>query len=132
MFTSTLIFLISHPTMDPKLITNNLVLSPTMTQKAGDQIITPKGRKVAGTYKNTKWSHQIGLESNDGLCDELLSLVDHLFSHREFLRAINDGGGSAIVYFNFSNAESFSMQISPEIMEKITKMKMSFGFEMFE
>ncbi len=118
--------------MDPKLITNNLVLSPTMTQKAGDQIITPNGRKVAGTYKNTKWSHQIGLESNDGLCDELLSLVDHLFSHREFLRAINDGGGSAIVYFNFSNAESFSMQISPEIMEKITKMKMSFGFEMFE
>ncbi len=129
---STLICLVSHPTVDPELITEKLALKPSMTQKYGDQIITPKGNKINGSYKVTKWSYIIELKNNESLFGELDSLVNYLFSYRDFFCDIQREGGSSIVYLNLSDHESLSFELSPDIMKKIFEMKMSFGFEIFK
>ncbi len=127
----TLICLIYHPTIDPSIITNKLALKPNIIQKNGDQIVTPKGKKMGGVYSGSKWSHKIELDNSESLNNKFIFLIDHLFLRKDFFCTINDEGGSSIIYLNLSNPESFGFNINVETMKKIVNMKMDFGFEIF-
>ena len=131
MLKSSLICLIWHPSIDPKLVSENLGLDPYITQKAGEPITTPQGVRVGGTYKVSKWNHIVRLKSSNSLLDQLDLFIDHLLTNREFIRSISQEGGEVSLYFNLVCPEYSNLVIKPKIMEKLVDMKIEFGFEVF-
>ena len=127
----TLNLLISHPSMDPGLITDQLALKPQLTQRNGDQIVTPKGKVAGGLYKWTKWRYFIELENSDLLNDEIHSLITILYVKRQFFNEIRLEDGKSIMYINHSCQEHLNLVLDPEVLEKLCKMSMSFGVEIF-
>jgi hypothetical protein len=127
----TLVLLISHPNLEPKKITNNLLLIPDSTQMRGDPVITPTGYVVGGKYAYTKWWYEILLTDNSNIKNEFDSLINHLYSHRKFINSISDEKGRTIVFFNIPREVKFNFGVNPEMMMKMAEMKIDFGFEVF-
>lgn len=119
--------------MDPELITDNLGLPPNVSQKYGEQITTPKGTKIDGEYRFSKWTHKIdSVQSSERFKDELITLIDYLFARRDFLSSVSSGGGIFSVYLNISTPEHFAFQVPIDAMRKMVEMEINFGFEIFD
>ena len=52
-----IVLLVRHPSMDPKEISRDLKLEAFSASKAGDQIKTPKGTVIPGTWERSSWNH---------------------------------------------------------------------------
>ncbi len=129
---STLVLSISHPNMDPKLITDNLKLKPNVSQKYGEDVTTPKGVKTHGKYRLTKWTHIVNLSrGNEHIYDELGALVNHLYETKDFLQKLNKDDGACALYLNLSDPENFAFLMPLGVMRKMMDLEITFGFEIF-
>lgn len=127
----TLNLLVSHPTIDPKSITDSLELEPYVVQRSGDQITTPVGTQLSGRYTVTKWSYLINLDKYEEFCDELYLLIEHLFARKEFFLNLKEEGGKCEVFFRISNPKYCNGLVNAEMLGKMSLMQMEFGFEIF-
>ena len=124
--------IITHPSLDPNSITQNVNLKPTLTQKGGNQVTTPSHPVENSFYKFSKWQYIKELSYDDDLKIELQMLVDHLFSSVEFLNKVTSEGGSIEIFFRLTNPAHRAMMVDSNLMKKIGEINASFGFEEFE
>lgn len=128
---NSLVCSISHPIMDPQEITDCLGVKPDVSQKYGEVITTSEGEKLSGEYKFTKWSVRESALSSDALLERLSTLLDFLSVNEDFMISLYNKGGCCSVYFNLANCQSMGFIVPEELIEKMAKMKISFGVEVF-
>ncbi|MET1257470.1 DUF4279 domain-containing protein [Aliikangiella maris] len=131
MGTSKLICMISHPTIAPENITENLKLKPYLTQKFGSFIVTPKGNKPGGKYKVSKWAYSIEVVDSEKLNNYLCELVEKISREKLFIDKIIDEKGEVNLIFSIAGVDNLGFNISAGVLEKIAKMKINIGFEFF-
>ena len=124
--------LISRPEMAPALISQRLGLEPSLTQTKGDQIRTPKGEKVEGSfYKFNKWQYLERLGDEVDLSVETSALLRKFLEKKYVLRDIADSQGRISVYFMATELEHRSLMFDPGILAEMAEARISFGFEFF-
>lgn len=128
---NSLVCSISHPTMDPQVITDCLGIDPDVSQKYGEVITTPEGEKLSGTYKFTKWCVRESGLSSEVLLERLSALLDFLSVNEDSMISLHNKGACCSVYFNLANPQSMGFIVPVELIEKMAKMKISFGIEVF-
>ena len=129
---STLMCIVIHPAIAPELITQQLSLPPSVSQTAGERIVTPKGRVLEGRYKFSKWCYKEEINEECSLEDQLSCLIETLLFNSEFLVNIKNEGGNVSVFFNLSDPGEISLNVSHEILEKMSRLMISFGMEIFQ
>jgi hypothetical protein len=71
--------LIIHPTLDPAEIGSRLALDAEFSHRVGDQRKTPKGARLPGSYRDTRWRHSRRYETSDqwfaGKVAELIACI---------------------------------------------------------
>ena len=125
------ICLITHPNIDPDSITNSLSLQPSLTQKAGTQVVTPKKTRVNDYYVLSKWQYKKALSIDADILGELASFLDHLHCSSDVLRGIAKEGGKTHIYLTGTDLPHISLEIDTDLLEKMLDMKIHFGFEFF-
>ncbi len=124
--------LISHPEMTPDLITRRLGLEPSLTQTKGDQIRTPKGDKVEGSfYRFNKWRFKERLGDEVDLSAETLVFLRKFLERKTVLQDIADSQGRISVYFMATEVGHRSLMLDPGILAEMAEAGISFGFEFF-
>jgi hypothetical protein len=90
---------VSHPEIDPALISTTLSLEPTgrMT-RAGEPKTTPNGTPREGCWEFSHWKHKFGTMHDQELVSFLRHLIRILEPSRTFLQRIVEEGG-AIEFF---------------------------------
>jgi len=127
----SLICLISHPVINPSKVTNKLGLEPYLFHMAGEKVTAPNGALVGGVYQESKWGYEVKVENDEELLRHFEILINHLLIYKNFMRMISREGGRVIVFFNVGNMKHFAFQIDPKIIQKMSFLKIHFGFEIF-
>ena len=129
---ATIYCLIAHPEMTPALISQRLGLEPSLTQKKGDQVRTPKGDKVEGSfYKFNKWQYLERLGDEVDLSTETLAFLRKFLEKKTILQDIADPQGRISVYFMATELGHRSLILDPVILAEMAEARISFGFEFF-
>lgn len=124
--------LISHPEMTPALMSQRLGLEPSLTQTKGDQVRTPKGGIVEGSfYTINKWQYQERLGSEVDLSKETLAFLSKFLEKKTVLQGIADSQGRIMVYFMATELGHRSLILDPAILAEMAEAKIFFGFEFF-
>lgn len=94
---------LSHPSMDPRAMTDALGLRPSRTWRAGEARSTPKGEPLDGTNRDSYWVARIegGNWPPTSLAAAIGGALDRLSDHRAFLRRVRSEGGSVEVFIGW-------------------------------
>jgi Domain of unknown function (DUF4279) len=127
----TLICLVSHPKLDPESVSQRLELKPYLIQRAGREVVTPRGRDTGRTYTESKWGYKVDVADIGDLDRRLAELVDRLHESKQFIQEISASGGRVLVFINLPNPGSLAFETTPETLRKLADMGIRFGFEIF-
>ncbi len=84
---------VTHPDIDPAIVSQALGLTPAQATRAGASRTTPRGDPLEGTYSFTCWRHQFEVDGARELAPVLQDLVERLQPHAEFFsRVVREGG----------------------------------------
>ena len=128
----TISLLISHPTLDAREIGNTLGLEGHFQHSAGEQMKTPAGIVLAGSYYDTRWRHCTRYEVEaQWFVAQLEEFVEQLVPHRDFFSDVRDAGGSSSLVISFLGDGYFGDSLSQASLAKIVEMNLDLGFEIF-
>lgn len=124
--------LVTHPEMTPDLISQRLGLEPSLTQTKGDQVRTPKGEIVDGSfYKTNKWQYRETLGNEIDLSRTTLAFLRTFLEKTALLRDISESQGRTCVFLTASELCHRSLTLDPAVLSEMAEAKISFGFEFF-
>jgi hypothetical protein len=122
--------LIMHPNADPSNFTKELRMKPFSIQKAGEQVITPKGNKINSFYKESRWNH-VNNFKNAQIDFQVRKMCNKLHSKKSNLRKISDAGAQISLFVNLPGSSNQGTLIEPTTLKKLSDMNIYFGFEIF-
>jgi len=126
-----IVLLIKHPSIDPKIITEQLGLMPFRCWRFGDPRLTPKGTPLVGLWKNSSWSWQLRGKGKRAFFESVNSLVVELESHSKFLSDLVLDGGNICLIVNLDGKTNIGDVLSWQAMEKLAGLKIDLGIEVF-
>jgi len=130
----SLSLLITHPKMDPEIISKELGLVPKSFWKVGEQRKTPKGDILDGRYKESKWSHWSDYKSKDSdytISKTLDEYIDYLRPHKLLFRKIVREGGDSQIILRFPGDKNNGDTINYNTLKILCELNINFGVEVF-
>ena len=126
---------ISHPTLDPDLVTRTLGMEPQHAWRAGDPRKTPKGTQLAGTRTTGYWActpFSYGWrESSDALVEDALEeLVTFLEPHRDFLAGLARVGHVRI-WASTCSPRNYALDLAPGMLARIASLGASLVHDVY-
>jgi Domain of unknown function (DUF4279) len=126
---------ISHPELDPSVVTRTLGMEPQHAWRAGDPRKTPKGTSLAGTRAIGYWAanpFSYGWrESTDTLVEDALEeLLTFLEPHRDFLIELSRGGDVRI-WASTSSYRNYTLDLAPGMLTRIASLGASFIHDVY-
>ncbi len=117
---------ISHPALDPDLVTRTLGLDPLHSWREGDARKTPKGTLLAGTRSTGYWGanpFSYGWRaSTDALVEDVLEeLVTFLEPHRDFLVELSKEG-NVRMWLSTSSSRNYALDLAPGMLSRIASL----------
>lgn len=123
---------IVHPTLDPAEISTALGLEAHRAQRVGDLRKTPKGRPLAGNYRDTRWRHCVECSTTDQwFAAEVTSLLDRLEPHKAFFANLRSTGGEAMLIIQFLGDGYLSDEIPHATLVKLVELGLGLGIECY-
>jgi hypothetical protein len=102
------------------------------THRVGDQRMTPKGTLLPGVYSDTRWRHSIRhTVTEQWFASGVVSFVESLESHKQFLRSLKGTGGSATVIIQLLGDGYLADEIPSTTLAKLGELGLSLGIECF-
>ena len=127
---------ISHPALDPDVVTRTLGIEPQTSWRAGDPRKTPKGTLLTGTRSTGYWATNpftYGWRvSTDALIEDTLEeLVTFLEPHSSFLVGISEAGSVRIWASTYSN-RNFAVELAPSMLVRIGSLGATFIHDVYQ
>ncbi len=119
--------LVSAPQLDPDELGRALGLQPSLVLKAGDPVVTPKGRQTGDFHRATSWSLLCETASDDaeGVASEIRRLVHAVARAGPMLRRIRSAGGRA--YLTIYVSSPCALEIAVEDLGVLRESQVALG-----
>jgi hypothetical protein len=125
-------FRVTHPTLDPRAIANQLGMEPEFSWKAGEPRKTPKGTPLEGSRKESYCTFEIGRGDDGELAKCLSTAVDNFQAQSEFLREIRAAGGSLMFYaFWYPNGDTGEV-FATDLLRKMADIGIDLGINVYD
>lgn len=122
---------ISHPDIDPKIITEALHIQPRGAWKFGEPRVTPTGKPLDGTNRNSFWYHQFPTR-DDGQCFSFIhSVALALQPHRDFFHRLRAEGGDIEFFIGWFGNRNFGDTCPHEVSGILADLKIDLGFDVY-
>jgi hypothetical protein len=123
--------MIKHPNIDPARITEKLQIKPNISGVAGSRRITPAGKSLLSTYKESEWSHWFRVERNRLFFLDVVKIIDRLELHKDFLSEIVDDGGTIDLIVNLPGDVNIGDSFRWHDMARLSALRIDLGIEVF-
>jgi len=123
---------IVHPTLRPNEISKALGLVAHTSHAVGEPRKTPKGKRLPGTYTDTRWRHQRRhTVEEQWFADELAGFVENLRPRGEALAMLRASGGMTTLIVHFLGEGHFGDEIGYDTLATIVELGLSLEIECF-
>jgi Domain of unknown function (DUF4279) len=123
--------LVIHPSADPGDITREMGLAPSRAWRCGEPRFTPKGTRLEGVWRDTRWSHGFELEKNATMEMAITSALDSLAVGGRFLASLRETGGTAELIISLPGDTYRGASIRAELLKALAKLGVNLGIEVF-
>lgn len=90
--------LIVHPNADPNLISQNLKLSPNYSHKIGMPRINGSGKRLSGTFEDSRWSYRVEYTTTEqGITTHLEDFLKRVTVNRDYYKTLRLEGAEVSV-----------------------------------
>ena len=121
---------VSHASIDPAKISDELQIAPSRAWRAGDAKTTPKGNQLPGHRKHSYWTAGLG-EGSDALPDALDAALKRLAPHRAFFHQVRSEGGRAEFFIGWF-FDRMSGDVFPwELLSRAADLKIDLSFDVY-
>ena len=124
-------FLVIHPTADPADITREFGFLPLRAWRCGEPRFTPKGTRLGGIWRDTRWSHGFELEENATIEAAIASALEKLAMTGRFLATLLETGGTAELILSLPGDAHQGASIRVEVLRRLADLGVSLGIELF-
>lgn len=125
-------FQITHPSIDPEVISARLGLRASHAWRCGDPRITPTGRKVGGVRGESYWSTRFPVVDPEDLEPALADACARLKAHQAFLRELVAEGGSLSLTVATFGSDLRGVLLSWRLMKTLASLRISLGWEIYQ
>ncbi|MEW6642141.1 MAG: hypothetical protein AB1586_16670 [Pseudomonadota bacterium] len=123
--------LIKHPTIDPKLITKELGLSPHLAHVVGTERITPMGTKLSGRYEESTWGWAKRVQGRRAFLDDVSDLALQLQKSQHFIASLIAGGGNVTMIVDLPGDVNIGSVLSSVGLKRLADLGIDLGIEVF-
>jgi hypothetical protein len=124
-------FLLIHPNADPADITRQIGLPPLRAWRCGEARFTPKGTKLEGVWRDTRWSHGFELDENATIESAIASALESLTTTRRFLASLRETGGTAELIISLPGDAHQGASVRVETLRALADLGVGLGIEVF-
>jgi hypothetical protein len=123
---------VTHPDIDPELVSNALSMKPKFSWKVGTPRVTPKGNSLGGTRTDSYCSFEIGQGSDGEVAKCISDALERLTPHSEFLSKLRTTGGSLMFYiFWYPNGDTGDVFRS-DVLAKMASLGIDLGLNVYD
>jgi len=127
---------ITHPNMDPEVITKKLQIDPFRIWKYGEQRISPKGSLLEGVNKESFWAAKMHSEkrllSTDIYIEEyLVKLNKKLSPFSQYFSDIVKSGGYVEYFIGWFSADNVGVTFDTALMNQTADLNISIGIDAY-
>ena len=121
-----------HPFFSVDEITKQIQKEPSTSQSAGENLVTPKGRKINRINKETYVVYDLPINSYD-LADAIRVANNFLFENIDFFNKLKQTGGRCDYFITIDQQKgnSFPFEITSELFKDCSKLDISLGVEIY-
>jgi hypothetical protein len=124
---------ISHPTMDPRAITDTLNLQPRTVHRVGELRTTPTGTLLEGRYDRSYWSSPFTPPDDSDVGEFLGRTVESLRQHRSFFRHIRDTGGDVELFIGlFADGVNIGATLAHDLLAALGELGIDLGLDIYD
>ena len=123
--------LLIHPSADPTDITREIGLAPLRAWQCGETRFTPKGTRLEGVWRDTRWSHGFELDKNATIETAIAAALDKLAVASRFLATLRETGGTAELIISLPGDTHQGASISVELLKALADLGVGLGIEVF-
>jgi hypothetical protein len=123
--------LLIHPDADPADITRQIGLPPLRAWRCGEARFTPKGTRLDGAWRDTRWSHEFEVEKNATIETALASALGQLAGSGPFLAALRETGGTAELILSLPGDTHQGASINGELLRALADLGVGLGIDVF-
>ena len=123
---------ISHPEIDPDLISQALALQPThRPTRKGEGKTTPKGTPREGRWEFSHWSHDFGTRQDGELVPFLWHLVGTLEPHQDFLQRMVQEGGTIECFVGVFTDTNCDQVVPFDLLGKLAALRVDLRLDLY-
>jgi hypothetical protein len=124
---------ITHPSIDPTLITAELGSDPRRSWRAGLERRAPDGELLRGINQQSFWvgSHLEGESGVVALSEALHGLLEKLERHRAFFRRLRDEGGVVEFFIGWFLGSQGGEIIEHSLMARLADLQIDLSLDMY-
>jgi hypothetical protein len=123
--------LLIHPNADPMDMTREIGLTPLRAWRFGEARFTPKGTRLEGAWRDTRWSHGFEVDKNATIETAFASALDRLAGTGRFLAALRETGGTAELILSLPGDTHRGASIDVETLRALADLGVGLGIEVF-
>jgi Domain of unknown function (DUF4279) len=124
-------FLLIHPSADPDVITRAMGLVPLRAWRRGEPRFSPKGTRLEGVWRDTRWIHVFELDRDATVERAVAAALDTLSPASRFLTTLRETGGTAELIITLSGDAHHGASVSAEQLKALADLGVSLGIEVF-
>jgi hypothetical protein len=123
---------VSHPDIDPELISRALALQPThRATRMGEVKTTPKGTPREGRWEFSHWSHNFEIVQDGELAAFMWRLTEMLEPHGDFLRRIVDEGGAVECFVGIFTDTNCDQILPFDLLGKLAELRVDLRLDLY-
>jgi hypothetical protein len=124
---------VRHPTLNLRVLTENLRLEPAHSWTAGEPRRSQSGAPLGGQHRDSYWSAVLPSQAigTTGMSLELFlsQQLVQLTRHREFLASLQSGGGEISLLIELSPVASAALTLSNAMVRKLAELNFDVEFQ---
>jgi hypothetical protein len=124
-------FLLIHPNADPGDISREIGLLPLRAWRCGEPRFTPKGTRLEGVWRDTRWSHGFELDENATIETAIASALERLATAGRYLATLRETGGTAELIVSLAGDAQQGASVGVETVRALADLGVSLGIEVF-
>ena len=127
---------VSHPTIDPKEVTQALGIEPFRSWRVGEPRVSPKGNPLEGVSNESFWACHLHEEKrlyskDQYLEDFLANLNQRLKPHAKYFEYLVKSGGYIEYFVGWFDGDNVGATLEPSLLKSTADLNIAIGLDIY-
>jgi len=121
---------VTHPYVDPAVITAELGMEPDVVHRTGDPRVAPKGTQLQGVHSQSYWSCRVQMDATR--LPEIIARTNaQLLKKAAFLEKLTETGGKLEYFVGWYPSPHAGETLDWALLEQCGRLRVNLAFDVY-